>query len=71
MGVEIAQEEGIIEEVGINSIYLNNKWLLITAKLEMQASNNALKVPYKIDTGSECNLKLLYIFKKNHSEISL
>ena len=53
VGVEMAQEEGIIEEVTINSVYLNNKWLLITAQLEMQVGNNALKVPYKIDTGSE------------------
>ena len=35
VGVEMAQEEGIIEEVSINSVYLNNKWLLITAQLEM------------------------------------
>ena len=64
VGVELAQEEGMIEEVGINSVYLNNKWSLITAQLEMQVGNNALKVPYKIDTGSEGNLMPLYIFKK-------
>ena len=64
VGVEMAQEEGITEEVSINSIYLNNKWLLITAQLEMQVSDNALEVPYKIDTCSEGNLMLLYIFKK-------
>ena len=51
--VELAQEEGLIEEVSINSVYLNNKWLLITAQLEMQVGDSALKVPYKIDTGSE------------------
>ena len=56
VGVEMAQEEGIIEEVSINSVYLNNKWSLITAQLEMQVSNNALKVPYKIDTSSEGQL---------------
>ena len=64
MEVEMAQEEGIIEEVSINSVYLNNKWSLIAAQLETQCGNNALKVPYKIDTGSEGNLMLLYIFKK-------
>ena len=63
VGVEMAQEEGIIEEISINSVYLNNKRLLITAQLEMQVGNNALKVPYKIDTGSEGNLMLLYISK--------
>ena len=35
VGVEMAQEEGIIEEVSINSAYLNNKQSLITAQLEM------------------------------------
>ena len=30
----------------------------------MQVGNNALKVPYKIDTGSEGNLMPLYIFKE-------
>ena len=60
--VELAQEEGIIEEVSINSVYLNNKWSLLTAQLEMQVGDNALKVPYKIDTGSEGNLMPLYIF---------
>ena len=63
VGVEMAQEEGIIEEVSINSLYLNNKWLPATAQLETQGENT-LKVPYKIDTGSEGNLMLLYIFKK-------
>ena len=63
VGVEIVQEEGIIEEVSINSVYLNNKRSLITAQLEMQVGNNALKVQYKIDTGSEGNLISLYIFK--------
>ena len=64
VGVEVSQEECKIEEVSINSVYLNNKQLLITAQLEMQVSDNALKVPYKVDTGSEGNLMLLYIFKK-------
>ena len=45
VGVEMAQEEGIIEEVSINSVYLNNKWSLITAQLEMQVGNNALMDP--------------------------
>ena len=64
VGVKIAQEEGIIEEVSITSVYLNNKWSLITAQLEVQVGNNALKVRYKIDTGSEHNLMPPYIFKK-------
>ena len=64
VGVEMALEEGIIEEVGINSVYLNNKQLLITAQLETQVGDNVLKVLHKIDTGSEGNLMLLYIFNK-------
>ena len=60
----MSQEEGKIEEVSINSVYLNNKWSLITAQLEMQVSENTVKIPYKIDTGSEGNLMPLYIFKK-------
>ena len=64
VGMEVPQEECEAEEVIINSVYLNNKQSLITAQLEIQVNNNALKVPYKIDTGSEGNLMPLYIFKK-------
>ena len=70
VGVEMSQEEDKIEEVSINSVYLNNKWLLITAQVEMQVSDNTLKVPYNIDTGSEGNLMPLYIFK-SYVEIGL
>ena len=61
--VDVSQEEGKIE-VSINSVYMNNKWLLITTQLEMQVSGNTIKIPYKIDTSSEGNLIPLYIFKK-------
>ena len=30
----------------------------------MQVNENTIKIPYKIDTGSEGNLMLLYIFKR-------
>ena len=62
--VEASQEFDEIDEVSINSVYLNNKWLLITADLEMQVSKNIVKILYKIDTGSEGNLLPLYIFKR-------
>ena len=62
--MEVSQEDDEIEEVSINSVYLNNKLLLIIADLETQVSENTLKIPYKIDTGSEGNLKPLYIFKR-------
>ena len=51
-----------IEIVSINSLYLNKKWSLITANLEMQVGETALQIPYKIDTGREGNLMPLYIF---------
>ena len=49
------------EIVSINSLYINRKWSLIMAKLEMQAGKTALEILYKIDTGSEGNLMPLYI----------
>ena len=62
--VEVAQEDEEREDVSINSVYLNNKWSLITADLEMQVSKSTIKIPYKIDTGSESNLMPPYIFKR-------
>ena len=61
--VDVCQEKGEIEEVSINSVYLNNKQSLITAQLEMQADENTIKIPYRIDTSSEGNLMPMYIFK--------
>ena len=68
--MEVSQEDDEIEEVSINSVYLNNKWLLITTDLEMQVSKNTVKITYKIGTGSEGNLMPLYIFK-SYADISL
>ena len=53
-----------IEIVSINSLYLNRKQALIMANLETQAGETALEIPYKINTGSEGNLRPLYIFCK-------
>ena len=69
--VDGSQEEGKLEEVSINSVYLNNKWSLITADLETQVSKNTIKIPYKIDTGSEGNLMPLYLFKRLCGNISV
>ena len=64
--VEIDMEPDVQEEdteiVSINSLYINRKWSLLTAKFEMQVGKTVLKIPYKIDTGSVGNLMLLYIF---------
>ena len=64
--VEGVQEiqEGKIETVSIDSVHLNRNWSLITAHLEMQAGENIIEIPYKIDIGSEGNTMLLCIFKK-------
>ena len=37
---------------------------MLTAKLEMHASNNKITIPHKIDTGSDGNIMPWYIFKK-------
>ena len=52
------------EIVSINSLYVNRKWSSIMAKLEMQVGKTALEIPYKIDTGREGNIMLIYIFQK-------
>ena len=62
-GVQETQE-GKIETVSIDSVHLNRNWSLITTHLEMQAGKNIIEIPYKIDTCSEGNIMLLYIFKK-------
>ena len=62
-GVQETQE-GEIETVSIDLVHLNRKWSLITAHLEVQAGKHIIEIPYKIDTGSEGNIMLLYIFKK-------
>ena len=62
--VQVSQGNNEIEEVSINSVHLNNKWLLITAELEIQVSENTVKIPYNMDTGSEGNLMPLYIFER-------
>ena len=43
--MKLDQEEGIIEEMSINSVYLNNKWLLVTAQLETQVGGHAINIP--------------------------
>ena len=59
-----------IENVSINSLYLNRKGSLIMANLEMQVGETALEILYKIDTGSEGNLMPLYIFRKLFKNMS-
>ena len=56
--------EGNIETVSIDPLHLNKNWSLITAKLEMKACRNTIKILYKIDTGSEGNIMPLFIFEK-------
>ena len=56
--------EDEIEMASINSVYMNKKWLMLTAKLETRAGNNKITIPYKIDMGSDGNIMSWYIFKK-------
>ena len=66
MEQEMSQEyrEGEIEMVSINSVYMNKNESMLTTKLDMHAGNNKIKILYKIDTGSDCNIMSWYIFKK-------
>ena len=59
-----------IETMSVNSLYLNRKWSLIMAHLEMQLGKTALEIPYKINTGSQGNLMPLYIFQKLFKNMS-
>ena len=61
-GVQETQE-GEIKTVSIDLVHLNRNQLLITAHLEMQAGENIIEIPYKIDTGSEGNI-MPYIYSK-------
>ena len=74
--VEGAQEihEDEIETIIVDLVHLNKNGSLITTKLKMQVGKNIIEIPYKIDTGSEGNIMLLYIFKnclKIQQKISL
>ena len=73
-GVEIDMEPESqgedTEVVSINSLYINRKRSLITAKFEMQVGKTVLEIPYKIDMGSEGNLMPLYIFRKLFANMS-
>ena len=66
MEQETSQEysEVKIETVSTNSIHMNKNWSMLSAKLDMHTGNNKLTIPYKIDTGSDGNIMLWYIFKK-------
>ena len=59
---EIHEDE--IETVSVDSVHLNKNQSLITAKLKMQVGKSIIEIPYKIDTGTEGNIMLFYIFKK-------
>ena len=68
-GLEVKGEQevdkGKIETVSVDSVHLNKNWSLITANLELQAGEKVIEIQYKIDTGSEGNIMLLYIYSKS------
>ena len=65
--VKVAQEsqDEQIEIVGIDFVHLNRNQSVIMAYLYAFAGKDKVKMPYKIDMGSEGNIMPLYIFKKN------
>ena len=67
--VMLEPQEGDIETVSINSIYLNSDRSLITAHLKMQVGKTVTEIPYKIDTGSEGNIMPLYTYKKLFKDV--
>ena len=52
-----------IELVSINSIQFNKNHSVLTAKFKMSAGQSNIKVPYKIDTGSNGNKMSLHVYK--------
>ena len=62
--VQESQDEQI-EIVSIDSVHLNRNWSVITASLDTFAGKNKVKIPYKVNTGSEGNIMPFHIFKKS------
>ena len=53
-----------IEIVNIDSVHLNRNQSVITASLDTFAGENKVKLPYKVNMGSEGNIMPFHIFKK-------
>ena len=64
--IEVVQEsqDGQIEIVSINSVCVNRNQSVITASLDTFAGKNKVKIPYKVNMGSEGNIMPFHIFKK-------
>ena len=56
-------EENSIDSVNINSIHFNKMCSVITANLKTSRGINNVIVPYKVDTGSDGNIRPLHIYK--------
>ena len=56
--------------LSFNSVHFNKNQLVLMAELEMQAGNNSIVIPYKIDTRSVSNIMPLFIFKKLFKNIT-
>ena len=61
--VQDSQDEEI-ETVSIDLVHLNKNWSVIMVYLDTYAGKNNVEIPYKINTSSEGNNMLLYIFKR-------
>ena len=53
-----------IERVSVHSVQLNTNWSIITANLKTSEGKNSINIPYKIDMGSNGNIKPGHIFYK-------
>ena len=61
--VQDSVEENSIDLVNINSVHFNKSHFVITANLKTSVGPNNAMVPYKVDTGGNCNIMPLHIYK--------
>ena len=63
-------EVNSIDSVSINSIHFNKDNSVLTANSKTSAGPNNIRVPYKVDTGSDGNIMPLNIYKKLFPKIT-
>ena len=62
--------ETSIDSVSINSIQFNKNCFVITANQKTSAGQNNIRVPYKIDMGSDGNIMPLRVYKRLFPKIT-
>ena len=58
------EQETDIATVNINSMKFNSNFSMIIANLQTSSYKVIITVPYKVDTGSDGSITLLYIYKQ-------